>query len=309
MERGDVLHMDKRIFLMASDVQTDLEKLKPDVVMDTLKSWLPGILDFGGRLLVAAIILAVGIRAARMVRKFLKKTFERMDMDLSVSKYLLAVVDAAMYTLVIFIAADKIGIPSASIIALLGSAGLAIGLALQGSLANVAGGILILLMRPFSVGDYITCKEAEGTVNSIGLVYTTLLTVENKMVTIPNGIISNITVVNTTAQEKRRLNLELSVSYHSDLKQVKAVLHRIFEEHPKILKDEEILIFVSELAQDAVIVVARGWTWKDDYWNTRWDLLETIKETFDAEGIEIPFSQMDIHVRTESACAEKENVL
>lgn len=296
-------------FQRTADVQADLEKLKPDVVMETLQSWLPGLLGFGGRLLIAVLILVIGSRVIRMIRKFLKKTFERMEMDLSVSKYLLAVADTALYTLVIFIAADKIGIPSASIIALLGSAGLAIGLALQGSLANVAGGILILLMRPFSVGDYITCKEAEGTVNSIGLVYTTLLTVENKMVTIPNGIISNITVVNTTAQEKRRLNLELSVSYRSDLKQVKAVLRRIFEEHPKILKDEEILIFVSELAQDAVIVVARGWTWKDDYWNTRWDLLETIKETFDAEGIEIPFSQMDIHVRTESACAEKENVL
>lgn len=292
--------MERSIFLAAADVQTDLEKLKPDVIMDTIKSWMPGMLGFGGRLLVAALILIIGIRVIRMVRKFLKKTFDRMDMDLSVSKYLLAVVDAALYTLVIFIAADKIGIPSASIIALLGSAGLAIGLALQGSLANVAGGILILLMRPFSVGDYITCKEAEGTVSSIGLVYTTLLTVDNKMVTVPNGIISNITVVNTTAQEKRRLNLELSINYRSDLKQVKQVLRRIYEEHPKILKNEEIVVFVSELAQNGVIVAVRGWTRKDDYWNTRWDILETIKETFDAEGIELSFSQLDIHIKEDS---------
>lgn len=284
-------------FQRTADVQADIEKLKPDVVMETLRSWLPGLLGFGGRLLIAVLILVIGRRVIRMIRKFLKKTFERMEMDLSVSKYLLAVVETALYTVVIFIAADKIGIPSASIIALLGSAGLAIGLALQGSLANVAGGILILLMRPFGVGDYIVCENAEGTVNSIGLVYTTLLTVDNRKVTIPNGSISNMTVINTTAQEKRRLNLEIRVSYRSDLKKAKEILYRICAEHPKVLKEEEILTFVSELAENAVIVVVRGWTWKEDYWNTRWDILETIKETFDAEGIEIPYSQVNVNIR------------
>lgn len=281
-------------------MQADFEKLKPDVVMETLQSWLPGLLGFGGRLLIAALILVIGSRVVRMVRKFLKKTFERMEMDLSVRKYLLAVADTALYTLVIFIAADKIGIPSASIIALLGSAGLAIGLALQGSLANVAGGILILLMRPFGVGDYIVCESAEGTVNNIGLVYTTLLTIDNRKVTIPNGNISNMTVINTTSQEKRRLNLEIRVSYRSDLKKAKEILYRICEEHPGVLKEEGIMTFVSDLAENAVIVVVRGWTRKEDYWNTRWDILETIKETFDAEGIEIPYSQVNVNIRENS---------
>lgn len=281
----------------SAEVPAELENLKPDVVMETLKSWLPGILNFGGRLVIAVLILVIGKKVIGMVRKFLRRTFDRMEMDRSVSKYLLAVADAAMYTLVVFIAADKIGIPSASIIALLGSAGLAIGLALQGSLANVAGGILLLMMRPFRVDDYIICGDVEGTVNNIGLVYTTLQTVDNRVVTIPNGSISNMTVINTTAQEKRRLNLEISVSYQADLKKAKDVLYRICAEHPKVLQEEGILTFVSDLADSAVIVVVRAWTWKEDYWNTRWELLETIKETFDAEGIEIPYQQVTVNLR------------
>lgn len=267
------------------------------MMMDTLKSLGPGLAAFGGRLLIAALILFVGVRAVRMLRKFLKKTFDRMEMDLSVGKFLLAVVDAAGYALVIFIAADKVGIPSASIIALLGSAGLAIGLSLQGSLANVAGGILILVTRPFGVGDYIKCEAAEGTVSNIGLVYTTLLTIDNQMITIPNGNISNMTVTNTTAQEKRRLNLEIRVSYRSDLKETKAVLQQILEEHPRVLNEDGIAVFVSDLSESAVIVTARGWTRREDYWDTRWEILETIKNRFDEAGIEIPFSQINVNMQ------------
>lgn len=255
-----------------------------------------GLARFGWSLAIAVLIVAVGIRLVRMLRRFLKKTFDRTSMDVSVSRFLLSLTETAGYALVIFIAAEKLGVPSASIVALLGSAGLAVGLSLQGSLANVAGGILILLTRPFCVGDYIKCEAAEGTVNSIGLVYTTLMTIDNQVITIPNGTISNMVVTNTTAQEKRRLNLEIRVSYRSDIRQAKAVLQQIFEEHPCILKDDGILVFVSELAENAVIVVVRGWTWRDDYWNTRWEILETIKETFDAEGIEIPFNQVKVNI-------------
>ena len=145
-----------------------------------------------------------------------------MNLDPSISRFLISVADACIYALAIFIAADKIGIPSASIIALLGSAGLAVGLSLQGSLANVAGGILLLLLRPFGVHDYIVSGGYEGTVQSIGLAYTTIITVDNKKITIPNGQISNSTVVNVTSQEKRRVDLVIGIGYGADIKRQKS---------------------------------------------------------------------------------------
>lgn len=160
---------------VALEVQADLQQLKPNVILETIKGWTPGLLSFGYRLLIALVIILIGMRIIKSGRKILQRTFERMDLDLSLSKFLISVLDAIAYALVLFIAADKIGIPSASIIALIGSAGLAIGLSLQGSLANFAGGILILMMRPYVVGNYIICDKAEGTVHDIGLVYTTLI--------------------------------------------------------------------------------------------------------------------------------------
>ena len=149
---------------VAEEVHEDLQNLKPNVILDTLKSWLPGLMSFGYRLAIAILILVIGNRIVHVVRRFLQKTFERMNMDPSVSRFLISVADACIYALAIFIAADKLGIPSASIIALLGSAGLAVGLSLQGSLANVAGGILLMLLRPFGVHDYIVSDGYEGTV-------------------------------------------------------------------------------------------------------------------------------------------------
>ena len=191
---------------VAEEVQEDLQNLKPNVILETVKSWLPGLMSFAYRLVIAILILVIGNRIVHAVRKFLYKTFTRMNLDPSISRFLISVADACIYALAIFIAADKIGIPSASIIALLGSAGLAVGLSLQGSLANVAGGILLLLLRPFGVHDYIVSGGYEGTVQSIGLAYTTIITVDNKKITIPNGQISNSTVVNVTSQEKRRVS-------------------------------------------------------------------------------------------------------
>lgn len=265
--------------------------------MTEIKGWTPGLMKFGTRLLIAALILFVGTRVVRVVRRILKKTFERTELDLSVAKFLVSVADAGIYALTIFIAADQIGIPSASIIALLGSAGIAIGLSLQGSLANVAGGILIMLMRPFGVKDYIVYDGMEGTVENVGLVYTTLVTVDNKKITIPNGSISNGAVVNVTAQEKRRVDIEVGIGYSSDMKKAKEILQRIYEDHPLILKEEEITVYVGQLADSAVIIGGRGWTRTEDYWTVRWAVTESIKEEFDRAGIEIPFKQMEVTIR------------
>ena len=201
-----------------------------------------------------------------------------------------------LYAVLIFMAAERIGIQSSSIIALLGSAGVTLGLALQGSLSNFAGGVLILLMRPFKVGDYIVSQYGEGTVAVIGLVYTTLNTTDNKTVVIPNGSLSNSPITNATAEKFRRLDLTVGISYQADLKKAKDILLDIYTSHPKVLKDHPIQVFVDQLADSAVIIGGRGWTATDDYWQTRWDITEEIKLRLDEAGIEIPFNQMDVHV-------------
>ncbi len=273
-----------------------MSEMDMNVFLETVKGWWPGIARLGYRLLIAALILFVGNRLVRLTRRLLQKTLDKTSLDASVGKFLLSVTEVGIYAVAVFIAADSMGIPSASIIALLGSAGLAVGLSLQESLKNVAGGILLMLMRPFGVGDFIIFKDAEGTVDSIGLVYTTLVTMDNRKIIIPNGSISNDVVINVTVQEKRRLNLEVGIGYQSDLKQAKEILRSLYEEHPLILKEDGIVVFVGELGESAVMLGARGWVKTDDYWPARWELIEQIKEKFDEAGIEIPYRKMDVRV-------------
>lgn len=284
----------------SAEIQQDLQQLKPNVILETIKGWTPGLLALGYRLLAAAIIMFIGTRIAQFVRGFLKRTFQRMDLDLSVSKFLLSVVNAGIYAISAFMALDKLGVPSASIVALLGSAGLAIGLSLQGSLANVAGGILIMMTRPFKLHDYIVFGGMEGTVQGIGLAYTTLTTVDNKKITIPNGSISNGTIINVTAQEKRRVDVSVGISYESDLKLAKNVLREIYENNAQILKEDEITVFVSELGDSAVMIGARGWVKTPDYWSAYFDITEKIKLEFDQAGIEIPYNKMDVTIKKEN---------
>lgn len=282
---------------LAQEVYQDLEQLRPNMVLDTLKSWLPGLTRLGYRILMAALILIIGFRVAGMVRKMLEKSFTRMEMEVSLKKFLLSMVYAVVCGLSIFIAADKLGISSASIIALLGSAGLAISLSMQNMLGNFAGGVIILLIKPFKVGDYIICGQEEGTVSAIGLVYTTLNTMDNKQIVLPNGNLANTSLTNVTAQEKRRLELKVGISYQSDLKKAKEILYGLFESHPLIIKDQDLIVFVDQLGESSIIIGARGWVETGSYWNVKWELTEKVKLAFDEAGIEIPFRQMDINIK------------
>ncbi len=284
---------------LAQEVYQDLEQLRPNIVLDTLKSWLPGLTRLGYRILMAALILIIGFRVASMVRKMLEKSFTRMEMEVSLKKFLLSMVYAAVCGLSIFIAADKLGVSSASIIALLGSAGLAISLSMQNMLGNFAGGVIILLMKPFKVGDYIICGQEEGTVSVIGLVYTTLNTMDNKQIVLPNGNLANTGLTNVTAQEKRRLELKVGISYQSDLKKAKEILYGLFEEHPLIIKDQDLIAFVDQLGESSIIIGARGWVETGSYWSVKWELTEKVKLAFDEAGIEIPFRQMDVNIKSE----------
>lgn len=263
---------------------------------DTVKNWLPALSGFAMDLLAAVLILIIGFKVVGAVRRMAERSFARMELELSLRKFLLSLIQVGLYAVLIFMAAERIGIQSSSIIALLGSAGVTLGLALQGSLSNFAGGVLILLVRPFKVGDYIVSQYGEGTVAVIGLVYTTLNTMDNKTVVIPNGSLSNSPITNATAEKFRRLDLTVGIGYQADLKKAKDILLDIYTSHPKVLKDHPIQVFVDQLADSAVIIGGRGWTATDDYWQTRWDITEEIKLRLDEAGIEIPFNQMDVHV-------------
>lgn len=286
---------------VAQEVQEDLQQLKPNVILETIQGWVPGLLTLGYRILIAVLMILIGMRVAHIVRTMLKKTFSRMEMDVSLSKFLLSLINAVIYAVVLFMALERIGIPSASIVAVIGSAGVAVALSLQGSLANFAGGILILLMRPFRVHDYIASEGVEGTVQNIGLVYTTLVTIDNRTITVPNGSLSNAVITNVTAQEKRRVDVEIGIGYSSDMKKAKEILQSVYEENPLILVEDGITVYVGELADSAVMIGGRGWTKTENYWNARWEILESVKERFDEAGIEIPFSQIDVNIKNGKA--------
>ena len=282
---------------LSQEVHQDLQRLLPNQILETMKSWIPGLTRLGYRLLMAALILAIGFHIARTVQKMLSKSFERMEMEISLKKFLLSMVYVLVCSLSIFVAADKLGISSASIIALLGSAGLALSLSLRNMLGNFAGGVIILLIKPFKVGDYIVCGQEEGTVSAIGLVYTTLNTVDNRQVILPNGNLSNTNLTNVTAQEKRRLQIKVGIGYHSDIKKAKEILLGLFENHPLITKDEDLIVFVDELGENAIIIGARGWVDTENYWNVKWELTEELKLAFDREGIVIPYKQVEVTMR------------
>ena len=186
-----------------------------------------------------------------------------------------------------------------SVAALLGTAGVTIGLALQGGLENLSGGVMLLLFKPFQVGDYIIQDQAggtEGTVYKVEMFYTTLITIDNKHVIIPNGKLSNSTIINVTAQNLRNLEIKVEISYDSDIKKAKKLLQHILQEDPGTKSDKDMLVFVDELADSAVVMGLRVWVPTDKYWKIKWRLNEKIKESFDANGISIPYPQMDVHV-------------
>lgn len=256
----------------------------------------PWLLSMGGKLLLALVIFLIGRRIIGVIKKMMNRSLERADIDVGVARFLRALLEFSLNIFLVFIIAGQLGVDSASIVAVLGAAGLALSLALQGSLENFAGGVLILVMKPYRVGDYIICPEGEGTVSMVGLVYTTLMTIDNKAITIPNGKLSNSTVTNVTAMEYRRLDLKVGIGYRADLKRAKSILERIYKDHPAIINDRGITVYVDSLDDSAVVLGARGWVTAADYWTTRWDILEKIKLTFDETGIEIPFNQLDVHI-------------
>lgn len=260
---------------------------------------IPGLIDFAIGVVLALLVFWIGAKIIKWIRKIIRISMEKGGVDKGVRQFVDSLVKFALYAILIFSIGSKFGLDTTSVAAALASCGVAIGLALQGSLSNFAGGVLILVLKPFVVGDYIVedNKGREGTVKEIQLFYTKLLTVDNKTVIIPNGTLANTSLTNVTAQDKRRLDLSVGISYDADLKKAKDLIEGLFRADEDILKEEGINVFVDNLGDSSVVIGARGWVKKDAYWTAKWRLTENIKLTLDENGIEIPFNQVVVHVK------------
>lgn len=271
--------------------------------METLKKLLDQLIDwcihYGLRLVVCILVLAIGLRIIKLVMRRLRngKAFARMDASLRsfLSSALTVVLDA----LLIITVAGILGIPMASFVTVLASCGVAVGLALQGSLSNLAGGVMLLFFRPFRVGDYIETAAGEsGTVKDISVFYTILTTPDNKTITIPNGALTNSTVTNYSTSTRRRVDLKFGVDYATDMEQMKALLLEVANAHPLVLQQPDPpFARLAENGDSAMVYTLRVWCNAADYWTVYFDLLEQVKKRLDQENIVIPFPQMDIHTK------------
>lgn len=278
----------------------NLQDIEVNQILEYIESKIPDLISFGMTVVMALVVYFIGIKLIKYCRKFIRRSLDKSGVDKGVVQFADALIRVLAYALLFIVVISLFGIETTSFIAVFGSAGVAIGLALQGSLSNFAGGVLILALRPFVVGDYIVCSTGdEGSVSEISLFSTKLLTPDNRAVIVPNGALVNNTITNVTNQDSRRLDITVGIGYKADLQAAKRIMSDLFNANESILKDRPVQVFVSELADSAVMIGARGWVAAGDYWTTKWDLTEAIKLAFDKEGIEIPFNQMDVHIHTE----------
>ena len=281
---------------VAESVANDIQKLKPSVMMETLKKLYPFFLALAYDIAIVVITLFIASQVIRFFSKMLDKFLKRINIDIAVRRFLLSTLKVALYALVILGLAERIGVSSASIVAILGSAGVAIGLAWQGSLSNFAGGMIILFSHPFSRGDYIITPKAEGIVDTIGIIYTVLLTPDNKRISIPNGALANDVITNVTANDIRRIDIKVGVSYNTDIRKAKKLIKEAFDENGLILKNNDIVSYVDDLASSAVMLGGMAWCKTGDYLTAKWAIVEEIKIKFDKNGIEIPYDQLEVHI-------------
>ena len=240
-------------------------------------------------IILAVVILVVGLILSKLVIKLLSK-------ELTVTKFTAQMAKIVLYTLLITIVLNILGIPATSIITIIGTAGVAIGLALQNSLANVAGGFLLMITKPFKIGDYIITNGVEGTVSQISILHTRLDSASNQAVFVPNGLAINATIINNNGNDTRRVDLTFSISYNDDFVTAQGIILGLIEAHPLTLKDVAPTVRMKEHGESAIVIVARAWCNTADYWDVYFDLTEQVREAFIENGIEIPFNQLDVHV-------------
>lgn len=260
-----------------------------------LKIWY-GFTDFLPTLLLAIAIFIVGCILNSVIMNLLGKGLEKSKLDKTIHKFLQSLLKVVVFVFVVIIVLTVLGIPMDSIVAVVSSAGIAIGLAMQSSLSNIAGGFMVLIGRTFKVGDYVKIGAEEGVVEEITILSTKIITVDNKDIFIPNGTVVNSTVTNFSYEKTRRVDHTFSISYNNDSKKAIAAIKKVAENNTMILKDPAPFVRVIALGSNSIDIVVRVWTETENYWDVYFALLEDVKEAFDNEGIVIPYQQIDVHM-------------
>ncbi len=265
-----------------------MEKVVDDVI--------DGLVKFSCKLFIAILIIVVGFKIVKIIMNKLKKGKMFNKLEKSSQTFTGSIISIILKCIVVLIAIAELGIPMASIVSLISSFGLALGLALQGGLSNIAGGVTIMIFKPFKVGDYIDTHSDAGTVKEINIFSTILQTYDNKLIVIPNGTLANTTIVNQTTSKTRLLDVPVTVDYKSDIDKVKRILNKILKDSKYRLDKHETLVALKEHGENALVFTMRMWVTSDNYWPAMYELLEIIKKEFDKEGISIPYPQLDVHI-------------
>ena len=263
-----------------------------------MEGMIPQIIEFLLQVVLAFVVIIVGMKVIKWVRKILRKALEKQQADTGLIQFLDSLVKYGLYLLLALSILSQFGVQTTSIVAAIGSVGVAIGLALQGSLSNFAGGVIILLLKPFKVGDYIVQGSLEGSVSEIQLFCTTLTTSDNRKIIIPNGQLADNSLINVTSAEFRRVDINVGISYKSDMKLAKEILLKLGQNDEATIKEgaKAPMAAVSELAESSVNLILRVWTPTDKYWEVKFRLTEAVKNAFDEAEIEIPYNQLDVHL-------------
>ncbi len=266
-----------------------------DKVLKAVVKWCLG---FGKNLLIAIVVLFIGNKLIKWLLKFIGKANEKSKLEPIVTKFLSSLIKFGLYGVLAIAIIGILGIPASSFIAVLSAAGLTIGLAFQGSLSNFAGGVLILLFKPFKIGDFVKedVHNNEGYIEGIDLFYTRMKTLDNKIVIIPNGALANTSITNYTANYKRRIEIKVGISYDSDIKRAKDVLMNVINFQEGVLKNEDNKVYVDALEESQITIGTMAWVKTDDYWKIRWELTEKFKNSLDDADIEIPFNQLSVTI-------------
>ena len=292
--------------LTAAEVKEEVieeveELVKPDVLETYLKALPEKMISLGVRVVLAVLVFLIGAQLIKLIRKIVKKSMKRANAEMGAVQFVDSFIKASLFLVLVLMIASYFGLDAASVVAVLGSAGVAIGLAVQGSLSNLAGGVLILILKPFKVGDYIREDSygKEGTVTEIRIFYTKLLTYDNQTVILPNGNLANNSLVNVSAEASRRVDIKVGISYQADLRKAKEVLLQVLVSDEKTIKDKDLLVFVDYLSDSAVMLGVRCWFAREDFWEGKWRVTENCKLALDDAGIEIPYNQLDVHVKSD----------
>ena len=270
-----------------------------NVFLEYIQDRIPDAIGFGMKVLFAIVIFMIGMKIIKWCRKLIRASMERANVEIGVTQFVDSIVKYGLYAILLILIARSFGVDSTSVAALVASAGVAIGLALQGSFSNIAGGMLLMILKPFAVGDYIICGTYEGTITEIQIYYSKMLTADNRAIIIPNGELSSQSLVNVTNENERRLDLQIGISYEADLKYAKEILRQIVVNDDAVIKDRDILIVVDDLADSSVLIGVKVWVPTADYWTAKWRILENIKLGLNEAGVEIPYNKMEVHLKSE----------